>query len=334
MQTASAQGPGLLRAPEFNGTDLEAGPELAPLESAAPGYWFVSTHTTAQHRMEKRGTLSVYRSERAELIGSSMQELQSSLVPGVPICLFVHGSFTGWRRQLRDAPQSNQWIRDACPGRPLQVIFFSWPSAGPYTQIFPLDLTVRAHRAEFNGFHLAQVVGLCPAESPICLIGHSHGSRTVLAAAHLLGGGTVEGMASPHAAASRQPIRVVLMAAAVDHTWLNPNRRYGRTLHRAEVMSLRSRGDVPLQFYPLSAPHSRPALAQVGFTNGDRMAMGPLGYRAIELDVSELVGSSHAWRSYSGSPSIAAAIAPFALFADGGRTSRLPETQQLVRPGE
>ncbi len=331
---AEAQPPDSLRARESEATKLDRGPLLLPNEAGGTEYWFVSTRSAAQHRLEKRGPLTVYRSSQGTLSAASLEELQSALTPGVPICIFVHGSFTGWNTQLRNAPQSSQWIRDACPGRPMHVIFFSWPSDGPYTQIFPVDLTVRAYRAEFNGFYLAQVVALCPQQSPVCLIGHSHGTRAVLAAGHLLGGGMVEGLVSPSASASTQPVRAVLMAAAVDHTWLNPGSRYGCALHRIEVMSLRSSGDFPLQFYPLSAPHSRPALAQVGFTNADRRAMGPLGYRAVELDVSELVGTSHAWRSYSGSPSIAAAVAPFALFLDNCPTSGLRESSRLIHPND
>jgi hypothetical protein len=198
----------------------------------------------------------------------------------------------------------------------MHIVFFDWPSDGPYTYLVPIDVTVRGERAEFNGLHLVWLMSILPPQSPVCLVGHSHGARTVLSALHLSAGGTVQDLMFYGDIGMLRPVRAVLAAAAVDHDWLNPDERFGRSLCRSDIMNLRNKCDAALTFYPLSRPLSRPSLANVGFTDLDRREMGPLGYRAIELDVTELVGRSHTWPYYDQSPAIGAAIAPFALFME------------------
>lgn len=293
-------------------------PHSAPLgPEAADGdsYWIVSTRRAAQHRLDPPSCMLDYvrRQEDGTLVTSHAAAMQAELTPGVPVIVFVHGSFVAWGDQLEQARSTNRWIKQAAADRPVHVVFFDWPSDGPYTYLFPIDVTVRGERAEFNGLHLTNLISQLPAESPVCLVGHSHGARTVLSALHLSGGGTIQDLMY-YGDVGKRPLRAVLAAAAVDHDWLNPGERYDRSLCRGEVMNLRNKCDTALTFYPLSAPFSRPSLANVGFTELDRREMGLLGYRAIELDVTELVGRSHTWPHYDQEPAIAAAIAPFALF--------------------
>jgi hypothetical protein len=288
---------------------------VAPDVADGDSYWIVSTRRAAQHRLDPPTTTLDYirRQEDGTLAVSHAAAMQAELAPGVPVVVFVHGSFVAWSDQVEQARTTNRWIKQAAGGRPLHVVFFDWPSDGPYTYLFPIDVTVRGERAEFNGLHLMCLMSQFPAESPVCLVGHSHGARTVLAALHLSAGGSIQNLMF-YGTIGQRPLRAVLAAAAVDHDWLNPGERFERALCRSEVMNLRNKCDSALTFYPLSAPFSRPSLANVGFTASDRAEMGPLAYRAIQLDVTELVGQSHTWPHYDQEPAIAAAIAPFALF--------------------
>lgn len=297
----------------------------APVADGA-SYWIVSSRRAAQHHLDPpTATLDFFhRGPDGSVVFSDAAVLQSQLTPGVPVCIFVHGSFVKWSDQLQSSQSSYHWIRNAAPGQPLQVIFFDWPSDGPYSYLFPVDVTVRGQRAEFNGFHLAHVLSMLPDECPVCLVGHSHGARAVASALHLSAGGTVQGNVFYGDAGRNRPLRAVLAAAAMDHDWLNPESQYGRALCRAEVMNLRNECDAALTFYPLARPLSRPALANVGFTESDRAAMGLLAWRAIELDVTDLVGRSHTWPYYDREPAIAAAIAPFVYFMDGAAVTLDP----------
>jgi len=295
---------------------VPAGSPLVPA-AAESSYWIVSSRQASQHRRERSPYgLAWYRKlPDGTLVGSDSAALQSELVPGVPICIFVHGSFVDWQWHLQDTAAAYSWIRNAAPDRPLQAIFFTWPSGAPYTHCFAVDVNVRGERAEFNGFHLAHLISQLPPTCPVCIIGHSHGARVALSAMHLAAGGEVQDLVFTGDVGAR-PLRVVLAAAAVDHHWLDPGSRYDRALCRAEVLNLRNRCDLALQFYPLTRPFSRPALASVGFTDGDRERLGWLAMRAGEMDVTALVGRHHNWPYYHDSPAIAAAIAPFVYFME------------------
>src|SRR5436305_13263805 len=106
----------------------------------------------------------------------------------------------------------------------------------------------------------------------ICLIGHSHGTRMVASSLHAMAGGEVEGRVLTSGAKPPRRLRVVLAAAAIDHDWLNPNKRFDRALCQAEaVINLRNASDFPLQFYPFRHPISSKSMATCGLTRRDRM---------------------------------------------------------------
>jgi esterase/lipase superfamily enzyme len=245
--------------------------------------------------------------------GSNLAALSSQLVPGVPVCIFVHGSFVQWESQCREAHSLYVRMRSASSA-PLQMIFFTWPSDGPYTYLFPIDAAVRARQADFNGFHLAYLLSQIPESCPVSLIGHSHGTRVVLATMHMAGGGTVEGFGFPYAMGARR-YRVILAAAAMDHNWLNPGQPFGCALNRVEcLLNLRNRHDVPLAFQPLSRPFAHRALARAGFTSHDTSRLGYNAAKIRECDVTHLIGHAHLWPEYYKQGGIIAAMLPYVYF--------------------
>ncbi|MFG0335798.1 MAG: hypothetical protein ACF8TS_20755 [Maioricimonas sp. JB049] len=240
-----------------------------------------------------------------------MQELATSLTPGVPVCIFTHGSFVSWPLHLQQAEATNRWLRRAGDGAPLHVIFFSWPSDSGAI-VTPLDVSVRGRRAEFNGLHLAWVLSQIPEACPVCLIGHSHGARVTLSTMHLLGGGQVQGLVYNGPKSPSKRYRVVLAAAAVDHDWINPANRYGQAICQLEgLMNLQNRTDLALGLYPLRQPFSNRALGEAGFSATDRYMQGPHRCKMIDVDVTPLLGAGHNWPLYLATPQIAATIAPF-----------------------
>jgi hypothetical protein len=255
---------------------------------------------------------------------SSMTEFQQSLIPGVPICVMIHGSFVTEETVAEDSRQTVRWLRQAAPDLPLQVVFISWPSDGIFTldpavaasSLIPsVDVGILGRRAELNGCRIAKLVESFPSASPVCLIGHSHGARMVSSAMHFLGGGELQGIRVCDG--PRHRVRAVLAAAAIDHDWLVPGQRYDRALCGAEcVLSLRSKYDWALSIYPLRRPFSRLALGQCGFTTKDRQALGARAQQVADLDVSDMLGAGHIWPRYYEQPGIAAAIVPWVYFTE------------------
>jgi hypothetical protein len=241
--------------------------------------------------------------------------LLSQIVPGVPVCIFIHGTFvdTEWHQQ--EAAETFNWIRQAAPHRPLHVIFYTWPSDAGKDWINPLLVNQLGRWAENSAFYLARMIAQLPPECPVCLVGHSQGARAVVAALHLSGGGAIGGYVLPDEGGVSRRYRAVLAAAAVDRHWLNPGQRYERALCRAEgILNLYNPADIALHIYPLRAPFSRQALGDTGFTRWDRARLGGSSCKAIDFDVSPHIGLGHSWPYYHSTPRIADAIAPYAYF--------------------
>lgn len=293
------------------------------------GYWIVSSRTCQQSSRQRHPTCR-YQYVHVPVEGnphwSDTGRFLGSLQPGVPVCIVVHGSFVYSGDLGTDTLRTYRWLRAAAPDRPLQVVFFTWPSegvlsimssAGLMSLVPQLDVAVLGRRSALNGLYLAQLLSRIPIDHPISLVGHSHGARVVSSALHLLGGGEVQGRTLSCASCSPHRIRAVLIAAAIDHHWLNPGERYGRALCRTEcLLNLRNGRDFPLVFYPLRKPLGHRSLARTGFTGKDRARLGWLNERAFEWDVTPLIGTGHVWPNYVRQPQIACGISPFVYFID------------------
>ena len=302
----------------------------------APYYWIVSSRCDIQHRRHIHlddGELDVYqRTPDGQLSQSNIATLQSQIIPGVPVLMCIHGTFVTWEDECIESHQAYQWIRNACPQLPLQVIFYTWPSDGLVTGLLPADIAIRARQSEFNGFHAARVLNGVPQSCPVSFIGHSLGCRTILSALHLAGGGEVQGMTYPGPMTTHR-YRAVFAAAAVDHNWLNPRDRYGCALPRTEcIVNLQNRQDLPLAFYPLYRPFAGRALARSGLTRRDTRKLGATSEKVINLDVTDIQGHNHLWPGYFRSPEIAAAIAPVIYYPGVAQFQSTPEYDRPSAP--
>lgn len=292
------------------------------VNAVSEDHWLISTRSCKKSCRRCAACCSLDYFRDCCSTRSSQPEFLSSLRPGVPVCIVVHGSYVTAESVKEDCQRTFEWLRCAAPDRPLHVVFFTWPSDGiltldpgnALTSLVPqVDVAILGRRAETNGIRLAQFINTIPSENPICLIGHSHGARTVSTALHMLGGGSVQDLALRHVTPHR--IRTVFAAAAIDHDWLRPKERYGKVLCTTECfINLRTRKDWALWFYPLRKPFSPAALGRKGFSKRDLEMLGEHSAQVAELDVTEYVGVGHIWPNYYDRPEIAAAIAPIVYF--------------------
>ena len=317
VETPHVEGSVVLPAPAaLQSSDARATEQVAVRGPCDPDYWIVSTRCAKE--VVEAGQAYDYQVYRfngpSPGRGSSMDELLSSLQPGVPVCFMVHGSFVKWESMLNDSAYTYRWLRQAAPHKPVHIIFYTWASDDggciPHLRVNRLG-----RRASLNGFYLADLVTKVSTDHPICLIGHSHGTRMVSSALHAMGGGTVEGRYFANGPQPPRHLRVVLAAAAIDHDWLNPDERYGKALCQAEaVLNLRNCVDFPLLFYPLRRPISGRALAISGITRRDRASLGEHRQKIIDYSVTDLVGVGHIWAHYYNQPMIADAIRHYVYF--------------------
>ncbi len=294
--------------------------ELSPIPGPAPNnsYWIVSSRGSVQTIYEaSRGpwTLDVYqRFSDGQMIPSNLGTLRSQLDPNLPVCIFAHGSFVKWESQCKESHEFYRRLAACHPG-PLQVIFFTWPSDGSRTHLFTIDVAVRGRRADFNGFHLGNLLTQIPETCPVTLIGHSHGGRLILSTMHMAGGGTIEGHYFPFSMGQNRRFRVILAAGALDHNWLNPGEVYQCALNRVEcLLNLQNRGDRALAFYPLSRPFAHRAIARSGITQRDYSLLGYNAAKVRDVDVTDVVGPSHFWPQYYSQPAVIGTILPYLYY--------------------
>lgn len=312
----------------------DGGGGAVAMPAACTGYWMVSTNGLPQSfdgetlRFCPRVT-RVPRGCRPRT--ASFPELCRSLIPGVPVCIYVHGSFVGPREVQSQSRQTNHWLRSASRGEPMQMINFAWPSSRPILiPTIKLDVNLLGRRAARNGWYLAELICCIPSDCPVCLIGHSHGSRVVASALHLIGGGAVQGVTHRRARATGRLIRTVFAASAIRHDWLNPDERYGRALCAAScVLNLRNTHDHALMLYPLRHPFSGHSLGTTGFTRRDRKSLRGWSPKVQDHDVTQLIGFGHMWPRYVQQQRLAWLIRNFVYFPDvqqGRRVSAVAPT--------
>ncbi|MEW4486781.1 alpha/beta hydrolase [Thalassoglobus sp. JC818] len=307
-----------LEAEEFsNDSYIGSSSETLPSTTYCPdGYWIVSSRRSVQTIHHKNrpawGLDAYYCPGNGQIVGSNLASLKAQLVPGIPVCVFSHGSFVTFESQAQQAARAAAYFRSAANGQPLQLIFFTWPSDGPYSYIAPVDVTVRGKRAEFNGFHMATLISSIPESCPVTVIGHSHGSRVALAAMQLASGGPVQDHYYTGSIGNSRRLRVILAAGAMDHNWLNPGERYGVALNRVEcLLNLRNQNDLALAWYPLSRPFAKRAIARSGITSRDMRTLGYNAQKIRQVDITNRLGSNHQWPEYYSDPVVLGTILPY-----------------------
>lgn len=280
--------------------------------------WLISV----RHCPHKRSApvwcdLAVCQVRDEVMVSATQQQMLASLHPGAPVCIMIHGSFVDWEAVCQESRLARNWIKRACPGRPVHILFFTWPSDETRKLLLPVDVAVLGKRAGRHAQDLAYLIGQIPTEHPLCLVGHSHGARMALATLHLLGGGEIDGICLPAGPYRGHRLRAVLAAAAVDRNWLNPGELYERAILRAEcILNLQNRHDAALSLYPLSRLGGTRALGRAGLSDKDRQRLGPWYAKLHEVDVTEWVGRRHLWSMYMQFPEIAGLMAPYVFFRD------------------
>lgn len=280
-------------------------------------FWILNTRYAPQEAPCYDPTLLHYQRWTAGHVDDTTQgDFLQSLPPQQPVCFFIHGNLTDAHAAVRDGHQAYAALRHAGHGRPMTFVLVSWPSER-VTPIVTLDLGVKAKRSDATAYYLAELLAQVPSEQPVCLIGHSLGARTAAGSLHLLGGGSVRGFGLP---GGRRPhhLHTALLAASIDHDWLNRGDRFGRALGATQSMMIfTNRRDAALGFYPLRKPFSPDALGKVGLRSDDWARIdGHDGEKISEVEMAELIGCRHHVSAYFGEPAVSDLLAPLVYFSD------------------
>ncbi len=225
---------------------------------------------------------------------TTWNELLAEFETPLPTVIYVHGNRVDAGFDKSHGLQLYRALAARKPAQtPLRYVIWSWPSTqirGPVK-----DYEVKAARTKPVGWQLAWAVDQLPPDAPLALVGYSYGARVVTGALHVLGGGRLNELALPtRVHADRAPIRVALVAAAVDAHWLRPDGYHGRAMTQVESLLLvNNQLDPAMRFYPISPIGRRAAaLGFAGLRGGDDAA------KIRSFDVTGAVGRHHALSEY------------------------------------
>jgi hypothetical protein len=216
----------------------------------------------------------------------------------LPTAIFIPGYNTGPDAAIQEATAVYCDMQQAAGGRPFRLLVWAWPSQRNRHGRISADVRLKASWCDVEGYYLARTLARLPAGTPVGLVAYSYGARIAGGALELLAGGQLAGRSLPDEARAAwtsgpRPVRLLLVAAAMDADWLASGRCDGDALsivQRAAVTL--DCGDRVLRWY--SRLHGRggpPALGHAG-------PAGCADAKVEVLDVACAVGKKHDWYRY------------------------------------
>jgi len=246
---------------------------------------------------------------------SDAAAFQASAVPGVPTTVFVHGYGTNADWAVRHGNELYGLMKQQACTRPFRLIIWSWPA--DHMGRFRPDVQSKICRSDAEAYYLARVLSHLPKDIPLSLEGYSLGCRTVSGALQLLAAGPVAGhslapevLAAWNSAGPR-PIRVILLAAAMDADWLEACGPHGLApLAVDRILVVMNGSDRVLKWYSrIYGRHGPEALGHVG-------PAGTAGGRLEVVDVSCEVGRKHDFDRYQESSPVVQRLAWYTFLRD------------------
>lgn len=247
---------------------------------------------------------------------SDATAFQASAAPGVPTTVLIHGNGTDEEWALRHGNELYGLMKQQACGHPFRLIVWSWPAERVVWRPRP-DVQIKVCRSDVEAYYLARVLSCLPKGTPLSLVGYSLGCRTASGALQLLAGGSVAGRnLSPEALAAwsnagPRPMRVMMVAAAMDADWLEPCSPHGLAPLAVERILVVTNGrDHILKWYSrLYGRHGPEALGYVGPT-------GTAGGKLEVVDVACEVGRKHDFDRYNEASSLYQRLAWYTFLCD------------------
>jgi hypothetical protein len=226
---------------------------------------------------------------------------QASTDPGVPTVVLIHGYGTDPDWAVQHGNDVRSLLQQVGCGRAFRLVIWSWPADRATRGIRGIrnDIQMKVCRSDVEAYYLARLLAGLPRGEPLSLIGFSLGARTASGTLQLLTGGAAGGRTLPPASLQAwsgnglRPIRVMLLAPAVDGDWFEPSSGGGLApLQVQRILLTQNCDDRVLRFYSrLYGAGGPEAVGRVGPTSS---ASGKLEVVNVECDV----GRKHEFLRY------------------------------------
>ena len=229
--------------------------------------------------------------------------------------IYVHGNRVGPRDVQQRGLQVYRALIDQADEQQqsLRFVIFSWPS----TRIRGVlrDARLKAARSVPAAYYLAHLLRRIDPEVKVSLTGYSLGARVITGGLHILAGGELDGLElggreqgereqGEPVHPGRKPMCVVLMTAALNDYWLEPDAYHSRTLSQVEsLLLLNNHCDAAMKHYGTIERCGSPlALGYRGVASYS--ALGTEAKKIQQYDVCCHIGRSHDFMLYLCNPKL------------------------------
>ena len=310
-----------------NSSVLAIATETSPASASATQVWLINSRS-APGCDDLEADLSKITYSRldescgcGQWLASDTAAFQASAVPGVPTIVLIHGNGTDEDWAVRHGNELYGLMKQHACGRPFRLIVWSWPADREVRRIRH-DVQIKVCRSDVEAYYLARVLPNLPKGMPLSLVGYSLGCRTASGALHLLAGGSVTGRKLSSEVLSAwnhggpRPIRVMMVAAAMDANWLEPCSPRGLAPLAVErILVVKNGCDRILKWYSrLYGRHGPEALGHVGPTS-------TVGGKLDVIDVSCAVGRKHDFDRYQESSPVYQRLAWYTFLSNPPATA-------------
>ena len=251
--------------------------ETSPAPGPAAQVWLISTRGASGcgNLEADLSTITYHRLEESCGSGrwqaSDAATFQASAHPTEPTIVLIHGNRTDDDWAVRHGNALYGLLKQQAGGCPFRLVVWSWPADRVARRTRP-DVQIKVCRSDVEAYYLARLLACLPKGTPLSLVGYSLGCRTAGGSLQLLAGGTVaDRRLAPEILATwnhagRRPIRVMMLAAAMDADRLEPPCAHGLApLAIERILVTTNDRDRVLKWYShLYGRHGPEALGYIG----------------------------------------------------------------------
>lgn len=143
--------------------------------------------------------------------------------------VFVHGNQISAEMAIDRGTRVYRALRARCDRKgPIRFVIYSWPTQRETGRL--ADAVIKTRRTNAEAFYFGNFLSAIASKSPLNVVAYSFGARVVCGGLHLLNGGCLEGYYLPDRGTPVAPIRVTMIAAAVEDDGILAGGRFERAM--------------------------------------------------------------------------------------------------------
>lgn len=294
--------------------------------------WVVSTRHLGCPDGRSEPAFSWSRYESGSWQPVTAAEFYASDAASLVTPVYIHGNRIDHRQACRDGLDVYfQLVGKLDDEPPARFVIWSWPSSQIKGQL--RDVRAKAARSDVESYYFARFLERMDPSVRVGAVGYSYGARIISGGLHLAGGGSLLGWSLPPQ--PRPQVRVAMWAAGEHNHWYLPGSFHDQALAAGDAWFVAINCcDPVLARYRWLEKCSNPAAVGYAGIYGRNLLVAEVNERIDEVNVSNIVGSTHDMRPYLYSQYIQGRTREYALWhelAGQSRSTHAPREASVTR---